>query len=187
MQSLLLPVEAVVLGPGEMAYWRLIERVWDRLGLKAPLIVPRPSVFVLHNGPCGLSPDDLENLRLGRWEAFDESGVTGPRPTTSPPLKPSQAPLPAPLEAWGEAISKRFIGEMDRLKKRLKRLDVRLAKDAAEKRLGKNIERLRQTLFPFGKPQERVIPGWYWLQSPRLLDAIEGALERGEGCVVVDV
>jgi hypothetical protein len=178
MQSLLLPVEAVVLGPGEVAYWRLIERVWDRLRLKEPLIVPRPSVYVLHGGPCGLLPDDLENLRLGRWETF---GAVS--------LKPSEAPLPAPNDAWGEAISRRFAGETDRLKKRLKRLDARLARDAAEKRLGKNIERLRQTLFPFGKPQERVIPGWCWLQSPALLDAIEsaleGAMERGEGCVVV--
>jgi hypothetical protein len=178
MQSLLLPVEAVVLGLGEMAYWRLIERVWDRLGLRAPLIIPRPSVFVLHGGPCGLSPDDLENLRLGRWDAFADD--------LQP--KPSEVRLPAPPDAWGEVISRRFAGEMDRLRKRLKRLDARLAKDAAEKRLGKNIERLRQTLFPFGRPQERVIPGWHWLQSPQLLDAIEGALERGGGgCVVVDV
>jgi hypothetical protein len=187
MQSLLLPVEAVVLGPGEMAYWRLIERVWDRLRLKAPLIIPRPSVYVLHGGPSSLSPEDLENLRLGRWEAFAESGVPSPHLTTSPPLKPSEVQLPAPLDAWGEAMSRRFAGEMGRLKKRLKRLDARLAKDAAEKRLGKNPERLRQTLFPLGKPQERVIPGWYWLQSPALLNAIESALEGGEGCAVVDV
>jgi hypothetical protein len=178
MQSLLLPVEAVVLGPGEMAYWRLIELVWDRLGLRAPTIIPRPSVYVLHDAPRGLSPGDLENLRLGRWEAF----------VPEPPFMPSQAQLPAPLEAWGEAVCKRFAGETDRLRKRLKRLDARLARDAAEKKLGKNPERLRQTLFPFGRPQERVIPGWHWLQSQALLDAIERALEGSAGgCVVVDV
>jgi hypothetical protein len=202
MQSLLLPAEVVVLGPGEMSYWRLIERAWDRLGLKAPLIVPRPSVFVLHGGPSDLSPEDLENLRLGRWEAFAASGVPGshpatpgvpgPHPAAGMPPKPSQSPLPAPIEAWGQAISRRFVAEMDRLEKRLKRLDARLAKDTAKKRLGENIERLRQTLFPFGKPQERVIPGWYWLQSPQMLDAVEhaleGALERGAGGrIVVDV
>jgi hypothetical protein len=187
MQSLLLPVEAVVLGPGEMAYWRLIEHVWGRLGLRAPAIVPRPSVYVLRDGPRSLSPDDLENLRLGRWEAFVASGAPGPHLTTGLPPMPSQAQLPAPLEAWGGAVCRRFAGETDRTRKRLKRLDARLARDAAEKRLGKNPERLRQTLFPFGRPQERVIPGWLWLQSPALLDAIESALEGSAGgCVVVD-
>jgi len=176
MQSLLLPVEVVVLGPGEMAYWRLIERVWERLGLKAPLIVPRPTVYVLHGGPGGLSQGDLENLRLGRWDAF----------ASDLPEKPSEMPLPAPVEAWGNAVSRRFTREMDRLRTRLKRLDTRIARDAAEKRLGTDLERLRQTLFPFGRPQERVIPGWHWLQDPPLLDAIEKALESGAGCVVVN-
>ncbi|MDR3683338.1 MAG: bacillithiol biosynthesis BshC, partial [Geothrix sp.] len=33
MQSLLLPVAAVVLGPSERAYWRLCEPLWERVGL----------------------------------------------------------------------------------------------------------------------------------------------------------
>ena len=61
---------------------------------------------------------------------------------------------------------------------RLKRLDLRLTKENAERRVGMNIEKLRQMLFPFGKPQERVLPGWYWLQNDPLLDKMEKALER---------
>jgi hypothetical protein len=163
MQSLLLPVEAVVLGPGEMAYWKLIERIWDRLGLMAPAMVPRPSVFVLDDAPCDIPPEDMERLRLGRWGEL----------AAPPAAMPSAVPLPEPSDAWGEAVSGRFRAETARLRLRLERLDARLARDAAKSRFGADPERLRQTLFPLGRPQERDLPGWQWLKDPQLLDAIE--------------
>jgi hypothetical protein len=175
MQSLLMPVEAVVLGPGERAYWRLLERIWDTVGLNAPQILPRPTVFVMPEGACELLPDELEPLRLGQWETL--------APIT--PMKPSAMPFPKPLDGWGGAIAKRYSTEVSRLQARLERLDARLARDAAEKRLGANIEKPRQALFPFNKPQERVIPGWYWLQRPSLLDAIEKAMEKRAEIYVV--
>jgi len=166
MQSLLLPVKAVVLGPAERTYWRLTERTWDRVGLEPPQILQRPTVFVLSDDSFDISVNELEALRLGQWELF--------APAQS--LKPSAVIFPEPDAAWGDAIGKRYQAEIDRLKIRLKRLDVRLAKEAAEKRIGKNIERLRQMLFPFNRPQERILPGWYWLQNPFLLDNMESAL-----------
>jgi|GEM_PF-246675 len=166
MQSLLLPVKAVVLGPAERAYWRLTERAWDRVGLEAPQILERPTVFVLPDESLDISVNELEALRLGHWELLAHEAH----------LKPSAIALPEPDETWGNAISKRYQAEMCRLKSRLKRLDARLAKEAAEKRFGRNIERLRQSLFPFNKPQERVLPGWYWLRNPSLLDTMESAL-----------
>jgi hypothetical protein len=175
MQSLLLPVEAVVLGPGERAYWKLLERVWDSVGLNAPEILPRPTIFVIPDGASELSPEELEPLRLGQWDAL------APALT----MKPSAMPFPKPIESWGNAITKRYSAEMGRLQTRLERLDARLARDAAEKRLGANIEKLRQELFPFNKPQERVIPGWHWLQKPALLDAMENAMEKPAGVYVI--
>lgn len=170
MQSLLLPVKVVILGPGERAYWRLTERLWERVALTPPMILPRPSVFVLPDGHFDISTAELEALRLGQWEAFASNSIP----------KPSAMPFPGPQESWSATISKRYQAEVSRLQTRLKRLDARLAKESAERRVGKNIERLRQTLFPFNKPQERVLPGWYWLQSDPLLDAIERALESSE-------
>jgi len=162
LQSLLLPVETAILGPGERAYWRLTERLWERVGLKAPQILPRPTVFVLADGSYDISMDELEALRLGHWEAF--------APTVC--IKPSALPFPEPDGSWGDAISGRYRAEVGRMQTRLKRLDLRLAKENAEKRVGKNIEKLRQMVFPFGKPQERVLPGWYWLQNDSLLESI---------------
>jgi hypothetical protein len=170
MQSLLLPVKAVVLGPAERVYWRLTERLWDRVGLEAPQILPRPSVFVLSDDSFDISVDEVEALRLGQWELF--------APAAS--IKPSAMPFPEPDEAWGKAVNKRYRGEIRRMQTRLKRLDAHFAKEVAEKRIGKNVERLRQMLFPFNKPQERVLPGWYWLRNPSLIDAIETALTNRE-------
>jgi hypothetical protein len=174
MQSLLLPVEAVVLGPGERDYWRLTEPLWDRVGLSPPQILSRPTVFVLDDDH-DISIDDLEPLRLGQWEAI--------APVSA--VKPSSVPLPKPDERWGDAISARYQAEVGHLQTRLKRLDARLAKETAEKRLGKNLERLRQTLFPFNKPQERALPGWHWLQNQSLLDAMASALESREDIYII--
>ena len=85
--------------------------------------------------------------------------------------------FPEPSAGWGVAISNRYQKQIELLQTRLQRLDLRLAKEVAEKRIGKNIEKLRQTLFPFNKPQERVIPGWYWLKNKSLLDAIEKKMQ----------
>ena len=67
MQSLMLPVAAVVLGPSERAYWRLCEPLWERVELPAPKILPRPSVFVVPPG-FQVSTGQLEAIRLGAWE-----------------------------------------------------------------------------------------------------------------------
>ena len=98
MQSLLLPVEAVVLGPSERAYWRLCEPLWERAGLAAPRILPRPSVFVL---PPGLRLDAarLPLLRSGDWAGL----ASWPGGDAS-----SRLPALPPDPAWPETVRKRF-------------------------------------------------------------------------------
>jgi hypothetical protein len=168
MQSLLLPVAAVVLGPSERAYWRLCEPLWDLVDLPAPKILPRPSVFVVPAG-CRVAPDQLDALRLGAWENL--GSWSGAFPTGM-----VQEPQPDP--AWPLPIQERFRRELARSRKRLGKLDRRLHREAAARMLGGDPEFLRQSLFPFGRPQERVIPGVPWLRSGALLDAI---LERMDG------
>ncbi len=168
MQSLLLPVAAVVLGPSERAYWRLCEPLWDRVGLPAPKILPRPSVFVVPPG-YQVAPDQLDALRLGAWENL--GSWSGAFPTGM-----IQETRPDP--AWPLPIQERFRREQARSRERLGKLDRRLHREAAARVLGEDPELLRQSLFPFGRPQERVIPGLPWLRSRPLLDAI---LERMDG------
>ena len=172
MQSLMLPVAAVVLGPSERAYWRLCEPLWDRVGLTAPRILPRPSVFVMPPG-FHLEAGQLEALKLGAWDRL--ATWPGPLPT-------AQFRAADPDLSWPESVQVRFRREQARSRERLVKLDKRLHREAAARGLGGDPERLRQTLFPFGAPQERVMPGIPWLRNGDLLDAI---LERMKDAVPV--
>jgi hypothetical protein len=176
MQSLLLPVTHAVLGPAERAYWRLAEPLWERVGLAPPELVPRPSVVVLPKGLL-LDPGQLEELREGRWEAF------APRPG---PLPSSLLDHPSPDPAWGESLGARFQKEFGRARARLGRLDRRLLRDLAEARLGMDLERLRQHIFPFGAPQERVLPGLFWLRDEALLDRLLDGLDGSQPLLLVE-
>jgi hypothetical protein len=168
MQSLLLPVTAAVLGPSERAYWRLCEPLWDKVELSRPRIIPRPSIFVLPSG-IQLAPEHLDVVRDGRWEALS---------TWNGELPSHRGPLPEPDKHWPEAVQARFRLEMERTKSRLSKLDHRLHRDSAAVTLGMDPEQLRQALFPFGLPQERVVSGVPWLRNARLLDQL---LKRMDG------
>jgi hypothetical protein len=175
LQQLLLPATAaVVLGPAEKAYWRLTEPLWALVGLAVPRIVERPTVHLRPRG-VELEPADLEALRRGDWTAF-----------ANPRLLPSDAPSLADGEDWSPALRVRAAQELARLRVRLRRLDRRHLRDLAAARFGQDPERLRQALFPFGRPQERVLPGLFWLRDEALLDRIEAALALGAAEVLVE-
>ncbi len=176
MQSLLLPVAAVVLGPSERAYWRLCEPLWDRVGLLAPRIIPRPSVFVLPKG-FHLDTGQLEPLRRGDWDLL--GAWPGPLPTA---LFQTVNPDPA----WPARLRIRFQRELLRSRDRLARLDHRLNREAASQHLGGDAEHLRQALFPFAAPQERVMPGVFWLRNEPLLDAILKRMEAPDSVLLVE-
>lgn len=176
MQSLLLPVVAVVLGPSERAYWRLCEPLWERVGLPAPKILPRPSVFVVPRG-FSVTAGQLDALRLGAWD----------RLSSWPGILPSaQFQTSDPDPSWPEPLRVRFQREQARSVERLAKLDRRLHREAAGHRLGGDPERLRQALFPFGAPQERVISGIPWLRNSALLDAILDRMDGSASVILVE-
>jgi len=175
MQSLMLPVTHAILGPSERAYWRLAEPLWERVDLTPPQIVPRPTVFVLPPG-LNLAPSQLDALRAGYWEVF----------LSDAPTLPSQALTGQPDPAWGAGLGMRFRQELARSRHRLLKVDRRLYRDHVARVVGEDPERLRQRLFPFGRPQERVLPGALWLRDEALLDRILEALGTGENLVMVE-
>jgi hypothetical protein len=178
MQSLLLPgLAAVVLGPAERAYWRLCEPLWAKAGLEPPRIVERPSVYLLPPG-LALAPGQLEALRHGRWEAFLEE-----RPD---PLPGQALDGLRPDPAWGPELGRRFQQELARARQRLGRLDRRRHRDLAARALGLDPERLRQRLFPLGKPQERVLPGLFWLRNEHIIDRMLAGLGDGSRLIFLE-
>ena len=179
MQSLMLPVEAAVLGPSERAYWRLTEPLWERVGLNAPRIIARPSVFVLPKG-CSLKAErlaDLDALRDGRWQAFSSPNDTLPSHRVGDVL---------PDSSWGPTLGTRFTKELDRTRHRLERLDRRWIRDLAAHQFNMDPERLRQRLFPFGKAQERVLPGLFWLREETLIHSILESMDGNRSLILVE-
>ncbi|HJV23398.1 MAG TPA: bacillithiol biosynthesis BshC, partial [Holophagaceae bacterium] len=175
MQSLLLPVTHAVLGPGERAYWRLCEPLWERVGIQAPVIVPRPRAFVVPRG-LELAVDQLADVREARWSAFVQSAAL--------PSLGLRMPQTSPL--WSEALGKRVMDEYARFQQRVRRLDARFQRDQVKRAWGRDPEQVRQALFPFGKDQERILPGWFWLRDEALIDRMAAALGSGDDLVLVE-
>jgi len=176
MQSLMLPVSAVVLGPSERAYWRLCEPLWERVGLPAPKILPRPSVFVVPRG-FHVSSGQLDALRSGAWESL--AAWPGTLPT-------DRFQVAQPDPSWPESIQNRFRREQTRSHDRLGKLDRRLHREAVARLFGGDPEHLRQALFPLGRPQERVLPGLPWLRNGALLDAILDRMDGSQPVILLE-
>ena len=176
MQSLMLPVTHVVLGPAERAYWRLTEPLWDVVGLAPPIILSRPSLFVIPKG-LSLTPGRLSAIRHGYWESLSEAPIGLPTHSLG-------QIHPAP--EWGPEISQRFLQTLSWTRRKLQRLDRRLYRDRAKEALGMDPERLRQRLFPLGRPQERVLPGVLWLRDEPLLERMLEAIMTQQDMVFVE-
>ena len=106
---------------------------------------------------------------MGAWDQL------APQPGALPTTR-FQVVDPDP--GWPAALQTRFRRELARTGNRLVRLDRRLRREAAARLLGGDPEHLRQALFPFDAPQERVMPGAPWLRHGALLDRI---LDRMDG------
>lgn len=176
MQSLMLPVTHVVLGPAERAYWRLAEPLWERVGLAPPDTLPRVMVHTLPRG-SRLNTLQLEALRAGFWESFIDQ---------VPPLPSRALAALQPDPTWGSEVGSRFRNDLAQARHRLLRLDRRIFRDLASRAVGMDPERLRQRVFPLGRPQERVLPGVCWLFRESLLDAILKGLAEGQSPVLVE-
>jgi len=179
MQSLMLPVAAAVLGPSERDYWRLTQPLWEQVGLTEPVIIARPSVFVIPKGGNLRAEklSDLDALRDGRWQAF--SSLNGSLPSRH------LGDL-APDSDWGATIGARFTKEFERTRHRLERLDRRWMRDLAARQFGMDPEHLRQRLFPFGKAQERVLPGLFWLRDESIIHRILESMDGSRNLILVE-
>jgi hypothetical protein len=129
--------------------------------------------------PAGfrLASTQLEALRFGAWDRL--AAWPGGLPTLRfQPVDPDPA--------WPSGIQLRFHREQARTRERLGKLDRRLHREAAAAQVGGDPERLRQALFPFGLPQERVLPGLDWLRNGALLDGILAGMEHGASALLVE-
>jgi len=190
MQEYVLPVLATVLGPSEIAYWAGLGQAFGQFSLELPILVPRQSFTYLEPGIDKLlskyevTVTDImsggERLRdewlqaQDKWrleERFEEvrAGIAA----LYAPLLDTLAEIQPALGDLGGVNQGRLMEQIAYLEKR--------AADAVAKQHDVSLrqwDRMRESLWPLGKPQERTLgtlhflnrfgPNWLkeWLNVP---------------------
>lgn len=168
MQDYLFPVLASVLGPGEIAYWALLKEGFAAAGMRMPIIVPRVEVTLLegavqkHMRKYELSMEDVIERFEARKEAWlkaqDTLQLEEKFGEVKKQFQASYEPLIELVAGLNPGLRK--LGETN-LTKIMEQIEFLLAKasDAQKSQFDaalRQLERIRLSLLPLGKPQERV-------------------------------
>jgi len=189
LESWLLPVQATVLGPGEMAYWAQLGPAFEVLDVPMPAILPRDSWRVVEPrvarllAKTGVTADDLRDggsaaaadlVERSRPRSVEESlrrledQVNG-RFTNLDETVASD--LPGLRPAVGKSRS-HVLSSLQSLRKSLDRM----TRDREQTKLGQ-LRRAAANLYPNGKPQERSLATYVYLarQGVGILEAARAA------------
>lgn len=195
MQEFLLPVLATVLGPGEIAYWGLTREAFRAFGMRMPIVVPRLEFTLVEKtvykqlNKLGLSVQDaifhLEEKREAWLRAH--GGVE---------IEEHFAKVKEQFDAWytptlqwvgslhpglkpiSETNRRKMMEQIDFLEKRA--IQALAEQHAADHR---RFERIKQSLTPLGKKQERVYNVFAYLNkygSDWIKQLIEVQLDSGK-------
>lgn len=191
IQDYLLPTLGYVAGPGEVAYYGQMKRMYECLDMQMPVIFPRisatliepPISRILNEVPFeihefGQRIEDLESQFVDRTGQIDIEAIFTEWEKKAGKISevPIQkiAGIDPTLEASaGKALAK-FTNQLNRLKGKV----YRSVKDHEEIQL-KRIRRIQNHLFPDRRLQERTIAGIYFMNLygvdiwDRLLDALD--------------
>lgn len=177
VQERVLPVLAVLVGPGELAYLEQVKPVYAMMGMEQPPILPRmggllvePAIERLLN-KHGLTPaavtDGLDSWLERRLERADTMGIA-----------PAFAGLRKRIEeAYGQIIPD--LSELDRqladlggknLHKVLEQVDwlekrAMASHHQKHRELQRHVQRLQTALAPLGKKQERIHNSLWYLNK----------------------
>ncbi len=168
MQDYVLPVLAVVLGPGEIAYWSLTREAFHRMGLRLPIIKPRLE-FTLIEGTVhknmekfGLTydavMDQFDDFRQewlmdqGQYEVEELFSETRRRfLELYRPVMETVASLNPGLAKLGDTNKQKIVEQIEYLRNR--------AADSLQSKFSsglRQLDRINLSLSPLSKPQERV-------------------------------
>lgn len=191
VESTLIPTLAYVAGPGEMAYWGQLGPLFERHGVRPPVVHPRWTGTLLETKiekvltKLGVP---LEALRRPLHELAAERARDELPEALIDTLQALEATLEEGSEALRVAIQQvdpTLKGTVDHLRGQTRGLlaDVkRKATQAVKKTQAIELEQLEKAqrhLFPLGLPQERVFPAVYYVAryGPILFDAWRAAVE----------
>jgi bacillithiol synthase len=168
MQEYLFPVLSTVLGPGEIAYWSLLKEAFHRIGLRMPILVPRLSFTIVEAGiqkqmaKYEIAMDDvflrLEERKSAWLESLDHLQLDRQFADVRAGFERMYSPLLEDVSSLNPGM--RQIGDINR-RKIIEQIDYLAAKSQEAIKIQNEAglrqwDRIQYSLFPFGKPQERV-------------------------------
>ena len=196
VESALFPTLAYVGGPGELAYFGQLGRLFRRHGLGMPVVVPRASLLIVERKVAkvlkgfDLEVDDVRDLDglLGR---FARDGVPGDvrkamgrwrgeLNVAAKDLATAAVGVDPTLKGAVTAARNASLGALGALEKKIVRA-VKQRNETAWSQLAK----AQANLWPGGKPQERVLGPLHYLMrygpdfAVRVLDELRPITEAG--------
>jgi bacillithiol synthase len=168
MQEFLFPVLGTVLGPGEVAYWALLKEAFHLIGMRMPIIIPRMSFTILEGGirkqmdKYGVTFDDMmtryEEVKSSWLKAQDHLELDRKFAEVEAAVESLYAPLLKELSTVNPGLQKLGETNLQKIREQISYLagksqDALLAQHDAGVR---QWERMKHSLIPLGKPQERV-------------------------------
>ncbi|MGG1553111.1 bacillithiol biosynthesis cysteine-adding enzyme BshC [Paenibacillus ferrarius] len=175
MQDYLFPVLATVLGPGEIAYWSLTKEAFERFGLQMPIVLPRME-FTLIEGTIKKQMDKYDfslNDVIERYEQKKQAWLAEQDTLQLPErfeqvkaiFRDSYQPLVESLGSINSGVKKLGDTNMAKILEQIDYLQHK-ASEAHQTQFDsaiRQLERVRLTIIPFAKPQERVYNGCAYL------------------------
>lgn len=177
MQDTLFPVLATVLGQGEISYWAITRDAFEVMGLRMPILLPRMSFTVVEPGvtkvmekykvtyeDAQLRLDELRSSWLEEQQDWDISGLfaeTRQRfEELYQPLLTKLGDIEAGLHRIGDTNKEKILQQMSYMEN--KALESLERKHASQLR---QWDLIGHSLFPMGKPQERVYNSFYFINQ----------------------
>ncbi|WP_164472625.1 bacillithiol biosynthesis cysteine-adding enzyme BshC [Cohnella candidum] len=168
MQDFLLPVLAAVLGPSELAYWGVLGPAFETFGMQMPILVPRQSFTYMEPSlhklldKYGLTPEQAMKEweeRKAKWlAAQDRWDLDGTFAQAKSQFIASYAPVIETVSKLQPGLADLSQRNRDKILEQIAYLESR-SREAFERQHDAALrqwDRIRSSLAPGGKPQERV-------------------------------
>lgn len=201
MQDYLFPVLGAVLGPSELAYWAVLGPAFRQFNMSLPILVPRQSfTYLEHNVAKLLDKYDLSveeamtdwEQRKAQWlSAQDQWNLEGKFQHARAQFVDMYTPVMETLSSLQPGLAKLAESNRDKILEQIAYLESR-SLDALAKQHEASLrqwDRIRASLSPLDKPQERVygtVHFWNRYGSQWLADWLEVPYEVNGGHRLVE-
>ena len=178
MQELLFPVLAFISGPGEIAYWAELKKVFELFSIKMPPIVPRLNITFVERGiETDLQEVDLtletvltegtEKSIVQYLESVKDHTLDDLFQTMKTDLLKNHQQLSQYMVNRDKGMELLFKKNLFFLEQQLEFLNKKIEARTKEKYdiVVRKYERIQQSLYPLHSPQERIWNIFYYLNK----------------------